>query len=289
MIFSRSPAKRKVQIKTAVSTALVINAVLVAVFFIQRGNETPAPADFYGNPVILSNVSAAAARHFDVRTGCRISRFGVAPWRFNRETKDATWGDMTYRALTAAGMPEPAALMAVTAMRTGKPDETLGMGDTYGQGHTSAMYFLPRYDSTYRTGNRYTACLDSGTRFGNDRQESATVYRIGHEGKVYFVGEFLACGNVTRFYPAPPAWLPPVVTPVPGSLPLPYSDIPPLGAPHAPNPVYPSPAPQTWPGGPPVAPVVPFRPPLTRDVPEPGTLALVGAAVAAIIWIKRKK
>lgn len=281
MIFSRSPSKRRVQIRTALWTTIVVSLLTAAPFVSNAliNRDAAAPADFYGHPVTLSSAPHGAAHHFDVRTGCRITRFGVASWRFSRETKDEQWSTMTYQAMRAAGLPEGAAAKAVAAMRAGKPDETLGMGDAFGQAHTSGMYFLSRYDTSYRTGNRYTACLDSATRFGNDRQESATVYRIAHDGQVYFVGEFLACGNVTRFYPAAPTWTPGVTPAVPG----------PVGTPQAPGAIYPLPGPGLPHGGRPGKPTRPSQVVAVNETPEPGTLALFGAAVAGLVLSRWRK
>lgn len=290
-IFSRSPAKRRVQVRTALITALVCLPMLAigpAVTYAVRQADK-APADYYGAPVKLDTSASATAPLFDERTGCRISRFGVAPWRPNGAPRDERWADMTGRALRAAGLPEEAAAKAIVAMRTGKADETAGLGNDHGQAHTSGMYFRKGFDTTYRVGNHYTLCHDSATRFTDpSRQESTTIYRIPHGGQVYFVGEFLTCGNVTRFYPAPPAALPPAAVAPPGA----------IGGPGAPYPLPPAGTPHGGaPGGPPLV-FIPLPPgpvgggwvgrPPTNNVSEPPMGALFVAAIAAIIWFKRK-
>jgi hypothetical protein len=280
-ILSTNPAKRRVQVKAALVTcgaiftlAATIKAVVHALV-----PTTNNPGDYYGSAVRLDMAAPNAALFFDERADCRISRFGAAPWRTISEPRNDRWANMTVRALRAAGLPEEAARDAVAMLRNAKPDETLGMGDFFGQGHNSAMLFLPSFTTTYRVGNRYTVCHNSATRFGTERQESATVYRVPHNGKVYFVGEFLACGNVSRFYPAP--------MDAQNALPAPGA----RGSSLAP---YPSPEVGSQRGGPARGPAVVFIPPAetesnTNEVSEPATAVLLGLGLAALLGLRRRR
>lgn len=166
------------------------------------------PLDDYGTVHAVDPATeTATVTPVDVRMGCRIGAFGVAPWLKPGKPKNAAWEQRTRKALAAMGVPDEAAEMALTRMRSGRADDALGMGNMDGTATASGTTYLPSFSTTYMQGGRGVVCHDSQTRFVSDhRQEFAVVYRVAHEDKVYHLGEFLACGNVSRFFPAPPGW-----------------------------------------------------------------------------------
>lgn len=194
----------------------------------------------------------------DVRTGCRIAVFGVAPWLKPGKPKDAAWERRTRKALSAMGLPEQAMGQTIERMRAGRADDALGMGNVDGIATASGQTYLPSFSTTYMQGQRGVACHDSQTRFVSDyRREYAVVYRVAHAGTVYHLGEFLACGNVSRFFPAPPGWA--------GS--APQASIPGSSQSDA------AAISQRRSGAAAVT---------THETPEPGTLALLGIAIACM-------
>lgn len=266
ILTSRSPNKRRLIVRyTAVGVALGA-AVAGAAFYTPK-----APAgqpDYYGAPVYIDH--APSASPVDVRTGCRIAAFGVAPWLPKGHARGMQWESATRRALAAMDLPDTVIDTAIARLRAGNPDEAIGMGNFEGQGTSTNALYLPAYSTTYRSGERYTVCHDSQTRFlSADRREYAIVYRIQHQGQTFHIGEFLACGNVTRFFPAPPGWraVPPAAAhgaPVPGVPPA-------AGLPHGGH----------------IAPIpVPGQP---NAVPEPSSLALALAGLAVVIGASRAR
>lgn len=242
---------------------LVLGASAASVAFMP-----PVPdveLDFWGEPVYLDHTPAAMP--MDIRIGCRISAFGVAPWNAPGKTKDLLWEIDTRRALRAMSVPDAVVAIAIARMRTGKADDVAGFGDADGLTATGQAY-ESRFSTTYRSGERRVVCHDSGTRFNSEhRREFATVHRIAHEGTTYHVGEFLACGNVSRFYPAAAA-------PVPRQM---------RGE------QQPAPEGQAAPRSPSSSPkhAAPGRL-IVNQVPEPGVLALSALALVGAVYARKK-
>lgn len=188
----------------AVASAAVL-AMGVAVYWYSSAKDAAEPDDYGAAQIIDPAPSGSIEAPVDVRSGCRIAVFGVAPWLRPGAPKDAQWERRTHKALAAMGVPLDAAREAVKRMRAGASDDAIGMGNVEGVAMASGQYYLPVFSTTYSKNQRGTVCHDSQTRFASDhRVEYAVVYRIQHGDKTYHLGEFLACGNVSRFFPAPP-------------------------------------------------------------------------------------
>lgn len=187
----------------AVASAAVM-AMGVAVYVYSSAKDAAEPDDYGAAQIIDPAPSGSIEAPVDVRSGCRIVAFGVAPWLRPGAPKDAQWERRTHKALAAMGVPMDAASEAIKRMRAGASDDAIGMGNVEGVAMASGQYYLPSFSTTYAKNGRGTVCRDSATRFASDhRAEYAVVYRIQHGDKTYHLGEFLACGNVSRFFPAP--------------------------------------------------------------------------------------
>lgn len=219
----------------------------------------PGRADFYGE----SMPAKPGTTHINVKFKCLISAFGVAPWRAPGKDYTPQWELATADALFNVGVPKEAAPLAIAKLKD-KPDGAIGMGNTHGTLSNGPQLFYPVFATTYKMGEQYTACLGSATNFNSDaRQEFATVHRFVYKGETYWLGEFLACGNVTRFYPAPPGWVP--------------FTVPPGG-------VAPSPGPNSGPGG-----TDRFGPGVVHQVPEPSSPFLLMLVIAITAWALVRK
>jgi hypothetical protein len=224
------------------------------------------PSDFMGHPLVAPVSIAPAGPTFEVRHNCRIARFGVAPWQPQGTARDAQWEQMTRLWLASVGMPQGGHDGAIAALR-GASAGQVDLGNTSGA-----------FDTTYRVGDRYVSCLQSQTRFTSDTQtEPAWSYPYSYGGREWRLVIIKRCGNVTLMPPG-------VVAPVLLAIPAPAA-APPVSAmgpvmPHGGPGVYyqPPPLPAVGfplPGGP------------VRDVPEPGSLALMIAALGALLCKKR--
>jgi hypothetical protein len=201
-LFSRSPSKRRVIIRSGLAGLLLGGALALAAW----GLHEEAAPNYYGE--YKESVKAAAAT-LDVRDNCKIGKFGVAPWRKQAEPKDAAWEAHTRLALSAMALTPAAVDKAVVALRRA-PDTAAVLGNRYGMPINSGSYYLPVFETTFRRSDGvYTICHASTTDFADDQQmEGATVHVIQDGAMTYHIGEFLACGNISRFLPAPPGWLP---------------------------------------------------------------------------------
>lgn len=198
---------------------------------------------------------------------CFIREFGRAPWRAFGQPRDEAWEVKTRFALVAMGVPAEAIPGAIAAMRRG-PQGQLGMSNL--DGTDMLVKYEPTFTTTYTKDGRNGVCLNSRTRFAtNDQREVADIYRINHRGEWYILGEFRACGNVSRFYPSMPEL--PMPDPMPGAV---------RPGPGAVGPIGPAPAPFPY-----------FAPPKVveapKEVPEPGTWALVALAAAFVIVLPK--
>lgn len=195
-LFSRSPSKRRVIVKSG-TIGIVLG--LAMAFCTVKYNEPSPEHNYYGS--YSKNVKS-----LEVRDNCRIKKFGVAPWRVGE--KNAEWEQHTRLALVAMGLPVDAIDKAILKLRD-KSDGAVGFGNKYGMPTNSKNYYLPAFETTYKKNNIYTVCHASSTDFkDNLQQEFATFYLVEHNGITYHIGEFLACGNVSRFFPAPNGWMP---------------------------------------------------------------------------------
>lgn len=242
------------------------------------GTTTHSPDNLWGDPAEqLVTASAQSSMPVETKQGCRIATPGIAPWLAPGSKRSPLWEQATYSALQQMGLPKEAASLAVLRMKNGQADGAVGMSNLYGVGSGSSQLYLPIYHTSYRKGDRWVVCRDSATAFGNDeRQEWAVTYKVPDAtGTIWHVGEFLVCGNVSVFIPAPLGWMPPrgVLAPAPAVTPPPLVE-----APHGPETGLHGPFLLPPPG------VIQHQP---TKVAEPGSLVLVLAALASIIYIRR--
>lgn len=216
-------------------------------------------ADFYGEDM----PAKPGTTHIKTKFKCLISAFGVAPWRAPGKDYTPQWELATTEALFNMGVPKEGIPLALEKLKD-KPDGAIGMGNTHGTLSNGSQLFYPVFATTYKMGEQYTACLGSTTNFMVDtRQEFATVHRFVYKGETYWLGEFLACGNVTRFYPAPPGWVP--------------FTVPPGGSPGA------------GPGGSGPGGADRFGPGVVHKVPEPSSVLLLALCLGIAIWARKNK
>jgi hypothetical protein len=271
MIFSRNPAKRRVQKRTAVVTAaLTLGAMTLPMALLMSPTPEPTSTDYWGTPVEIDRSPVTRPMKFDVLKDCAISAFGTHPWLAEGKAKGEEWEIATRWALAKQGVPDEIIGPAVRRLRGDASDATIRMGNTHGI-TGNGRYFLPIFTTTYRSGERWAVCRNSRTNFINPhRRESAPVHLILHGGVEYWFGHFESCNNVTRFTPAPPGWIPGPSGPSASPPAAPQGQA-------APNP---SSGGGAAPGGPNAT---------VHEVPEPGSIVLFAAALAGLIWFRRNK
>lgn len=183
-LFSRSPSKRRVIIRSGVIGIAFGLSLALAGFALHEAE----PPNYYGE---YEHTATTVTTHVDVRGNCRIQKFGVAPWRQPDDPKDEAWERNTRVALGVMLIPTAAHDEAIRKLR-GPADGFIGIGNLDGA-----------FETTFRDRNGvYTVCHASSTDFkDSDQREWATYHSLTHNGKVYTIGEFLACGNVSRFFP----------------------------------------------------------------------------------------
>ena len=214
----------------------------------------------WGVPSSEPPLALQGGQTFETRAACVIPQFGRYPWREVGAPMDDRWEAATRAALTKQGLPAGAVTVALSRLRAVTPDEFVGFSNTHGVSSSRALY-LPTFATTWRRGGQWVLCESSRTNFRSDTQfEHALLYRVPYLGREYHVGMFLACGNVSVFTPAPSGWMPPVPRAEPRGL------VVPPGASGRGLPL---------PGGP------------VHEVPEPGSLALMIAALGALLWKKQ--
>ena len=185
------------QLATAMAGACAVGAV--AIDLVQQ-RERAAPPDFYGN-VQPGQPAIEQDAPVQQRLGCRIARFGMAPYnaKFDRGPE---WQRTTRAALLRMGLPLDAANQAVQRLRDGWIDDTVGIGSRGAVATASRQTFLPVFSTTYRIDGVPVVCHDSRATFVNaNRLESARLLVLPTQAGTYYIAEILACGNVSRLIP----------------------------------------------------------------------------------------
>ena len=158
------------------------------------------PADDYGR-VLPGQTAIDLDAPVQQRTGCRIARFGMAPYnaKFDR---GAEWQRTTRAALLRMGLPLDAANQAVQRLRDGWIDDTVGIGSRGAMATASRQIYLPVFSTTYRQDGVPVVCHDSRATFLNpNRLEAARLLVIPTQQGTFHIAEILACGNVSRLIP----------------------------------------------------------------------------------------
>jgi hypothetical protein len=184
--------------------ALLAVALMIDVA-LRRPAIAPEPPDDYGTPVSQNSALAQADKQNSLPSvgsheGCRIARFGLAPWA----PPGTTWTPERRLATQAAfmhmGMPDSTAQRAVKAIEHDGPDDVIGMGNRGGIGLGGNTYG-PMFHTTFKSAamGRVT-CRYTRTAFASDaRTADAAVWIV--DG--WHVAVFLVCGNVSVLYPGP--------------------------------------------------------------------------------------
>lgn len=260
MFFSRSVAKQRVITKYSVRAAIITAVIASAIGIYFNKKEVVIP-DYYGDVVKIDTEVIEKELPVDIRKNCRISKFGLAPVLNQKEKKDFTWDRGMRKALLRSGVPLSTVEKAMPKLLSGQQDEFIGMGNTHGI-TKSGLLFYPTFMTTFKSNERYGACADSRTNFSTDtQQEFAKLFFV--DG--WYIGEFIACSNVSIFHLAPNNWIPKSYTPV-----VPDLSVLPDSNGHIVPPIF----------------AVPIYP--TTPVPEPSTWLLILLALLFIYVINRK-
>ena len=197
----------------------------------------PEPANDWGNPAISPSdprsganfvslphengpratypgrIDAVPGAYLDERTGCRIARFGAAPWD-EHHAHGPEWRRASRIALMRMGLPLDAANQALHMIDMGAVTDIVGMGGTGGTATVSRQRYLPVFSTTYMKDGQRVVCHDSRASFKDASQrEYAALYVVGP----YHVAVFQRCGNVSRLFVSPDAAEPGIdVVPAPG-------------------------------------------------------------------------
>lgn len=165
--------------------------------------EPDAPVNDYGYPVpTLAASIAPDAPIVQEFAGCKLARFGTAPWAHRFEP----WHENRIRASEQAfrlmGLPRSTAQAAVDLVRANRPTEFVLIGNQGGRS-LSGETFGRKFATSYRGTNGYAVCHDSSTNFRDSWQEETCVaWRlVGADGTEYWVGYCPACNNLARFFP----------------------------------------------------------------------------------------
>jgi hypothetical protein len=152
-----------------------------------------ANANNYGTPTLDGDARVS------IHVGCKIERFGVAPWAPPGSEWTPERRLATQIALTQMGLPLASAYKATGAIEHDVPTTMLEASNLGATDRAGTTY--SRFHTTFasRKNGRVT-CLESRTDFPTDnRTEAARVWIV--DG--YTVGEFMRCGNVSVFFPGP--------------------------------------------------------------------------------------
>lgn len=213
MFFSRSATKQRVITKYSIRAVLLTSILAASTgLYLYKTRYVPLlskiqPPDHYGDLVAVDNKVVLKELPVDVYSGCRIARWGNAPVLKPNEDRDFTWDRGMRKALLKASVPLEVIADVVPRMaENNRHDEFIGMGNTYGISE-SGRVFSPSFTTTYKSNNRYAVCLNSQTNFLSNTQREYAKLFISNG---WYIGEFLACGNVSVFHLAPKDWVVPV-------------------------------------------------------------------------------
>lgn len=279
---SRSPQRQSLMRRYAIAGALAAVTLCGALAAITWPRPVAPEPDYWGADLPQP---AATAHPLLTRAGCRVTRWGTHPWG---DPSAADWEPATRAALATRHWPPHVIDEAIRRLRAVTPDGFAHVASTHGA--VGGRYYYPTFDTTYRRkdGTR-VVCRDS--MHTGAEPTMALHYDVAPGFPLWLI---LACGNVTVPHAAPPGWIPPsaaVARPVRQGWVWP--EWLPWGAPEPrvvpPGPVTAHPGP----GLPPHAyvPLPPTQPghPQPQPVDEPGTIWLALAAMAGVVWLRRKK